>query len=94
MSSGYFFFFFLGGGGQHFEFQYLFFFIFFFFGGGGFRKNDILGGMKILWIFLGFIAKWTIFRVFLCILGSRYRMGYILYIFLGVAKISNIFWGA
>ena len=35
-------------GVQNSEFQY-----FFFIEGGGFRKMNIFGGMKILWIFLG-----------------------------------------
>ena len=40
-------------GVQNLEFQYLFIFYLFFFwgGGGGFRKINIFGGMKILWIF-------------------------------------------
>ena len=45
----------------------LFFFIFYFFfwGGGGVRNIDILGGMKILWIFLGGSRQnWTSFRCF------------------------------
>ena len=32
---------------------YLFLFFIFFWGGGGVRNINILGGMKILWIFLG-----------------------------------------
>ena len=44
-------------GVQNFEFQYFFIFFFIFFfgggGGGGFRKINISGGMKILWIFSG-----------------------------------------
>ena len=34
-------------------YYFIFYFLFiFFFGGGGVRKMSILGGMKILWIFL------------------------------------------
>ena len=43
VGSGYFFFF-GGGGGSKFRYFRV---------GGGFQKNDILFGMKILWIFLG-----------------------------------------
>ena len=43
-----------GGGGHNFDFPNYYFF----FGGGAFRKMIILGGMKILWIFLGAIIKW------------------------------------
>ena len=52
--------------------------------------------MKILWIFLGGHYKIGLhLGSFLCILGSFLKVkvqnrGY----FLGVAKISNIFWGA
>ena len=54
----------------------------------------LVWSMKILWIFLGSSQNWTIFRVFLCILGYFLKVkvpngGY----FLGVAKISNIFLG-
>ena len=37
-------------GVQYFEFQYFW----------GFRKLNIFGGMKILWIFLGSSQNWTI----------------------------------
>ena len=40
-------------GVQNFEFQYFW---------GGFRKMNIFGGLKILWIFLGSSHNWTIFR--------------------------------
>ena len=40
----------LFSGLQNYEFQYLFFF---FFWEGGFRKINIFGGKKILWIFFG-----------------------------------------
>ena len=37
----------------------------------GFQKNDILLGMKILWIFFGVITKLDYIKgSFLCILGS------------------------
>ena len=57
---------------------------------------NIFLGMKILWIFFGGSSQnWTIFRVHFnafygLSLRSMYRMGDIF----GVAKISNIFWGA
>ena len=59
---------------------------------GGFQKNEYFCGMKELWILFGSSHNWTIFRVlsnafFGNFLRSMYRMG----IFLGVAKISNIF---
>ena len=48
-------------GVQNFEFQYF----------GGFRKMNIFGGMKILWIFWGVIIKMNfISGSFICILGS------------------------
>ena len=38
---------------------------------GGFQKNDILFGMKILWIFFGVITKLVYIKgSFLCILVS------------------------
>ena len=60
--------------------------------------------MKILWIFLGFITKLTIFRIFLCILGSFLKVKvqngvYIFFgcsnfkYFLGVLEIPDIFGG-
>ena len=68
----------------------------------GFQKKDYFWGMIFLWIFFlrggggrggGLSRNWAIFRVhFYAFYGlfvrSRYRMG----VFLGVAKISNIFW--
>ena len=63
--------------------------------------NDL---MKILWIFLGVIANWTIFRGHLyafygLFLRSRYRMGDLFFgllnfkYFLGVLEIPDIFFG-
>ena len=62
---------------------------------GVFKKINIFWGMKILWIFfLGSPQNLPIFRGHLYAFyglfsRARYRMG----IFLGVAKISNIFLG-
>ena len=60
----------------------------------GFRKINIFGGMKILWIFFGSPQIGLYLGSFLCILGSFLKVkvqnrG----IFFGVAKISNIFFG-
>ena len=55
---------------------------------GVFRKINIFGGMKILWIFFwGHHKIGLVWGSFLCNLRSRYRIG----IFFWVAKISNIF---
>ena len=44
--------------------------------------------------FLGVITKMDWFRwLFLCILGYFLKVMYRMGIFLGIAKISNIFWG-
>ena len=61
---------------------------------GVFRKRNIFGGMKILWIFFGGhhnieLYFGVIFMHFSRFLRSLYRMG----IFFWVAKISNIFLG-
>ena len=70
-----------------------------------FRKINILGGMKILWIFFWVITKLDyIKRSFLCILGSflkvKVQNGGIfggllkIQIFFGVREIPDIFfWG-
>ena len=63
---------------------------------GGFQKNEYFLGMTILRIFFGGLHKFGLFlgfiymhyRVFLYSQGTEWG------IFLGVAKISNIFWGA
>ena len=66
---------------------------------------NIFWGMKILWIFWGFITKLDyIYGLFICILGSFHSIkvhigGYIgggllkFQIFLGVLEIPDIFWG-
>ena len=80
------FFFFWGGGGV----TILNFNIF-----GGFQNNDFLGGMNILWIFFGDHHKIGLylevismhFRVFSEGQGTEWK------IFLGSAKISNIYLG-
>ena len=52
---------------------------------------NIFCGMKISWIFFGVFTKMDYIKgSFLCILGSRYRIGDILW----AAKISNIFFCA
>ena len=72
-------------GGQNFEFQHFL----------GFQKNKyFLGYEDFVYIFWGPSQNWTIFRGYFyafkgLFLWSLYRMG----IFLGVAKISDIFWG-
>ena len=66
-----------------------------FFWGGGVPKNKyFLRYEDFVDIFWGSSQNWTIFRGYFyasygLFLRSLYRMG----IFLGVAKISNIFWG-
>ena len=73
-------------GVQDSEFQYFF---------GFSEKMNIFGGMKISWIFFGGHHKiGLILGSFQCILGSFLRSRYRIGIFLGVAKILNIFWGA
>ena len=73
-------------GVQNSEFQYFL---------GFSEKLIFFGGMKILWmIFWGASQNWASLRVIFMqfrvfFLRSRCRIG----IFLGVAKISNIFWG-
>ena len=55
------------------------------------RNMNIFCGMKISLIFFGVFTKMDYIKgSFLCILGSRYRMGDILW----AAKISNIFFCA
>ena len=62
---------------------------------GVFRKNNIFGGMKILWIFfcghhkigLYLVVISMHFRVFTYCQGTESE------IFLVVVKIANIFWG-
>ena len=64
-----------------------------------FRKMKIVWGMKILWLFFwgggggGNHKNGLVWGSFLCILGSFLRSSYRFWIFLGVAKISNIFLG-
>ena len=81
-------------GVQNFEFQYF---------GGFSEKKNILGGMKLLWIFFGVITKLdNIYWSFLCILGSFLKVkvqkpGIFLglpkiQIFLAVLEIPDIFW--
>ena len=66
----------------------IFFFFFFLGGGGGYEDCvDIFGGGGHHKIGLYLEILSMLFSLFL---RSRYRMGE----FLGVAKISNIFWGA
>ena len=71
---------------QNFEFQYFL---------GVFRKINIFGGMKILWIFFWGHHKIRLYLVVICMhfrvfsFGQGTESG----IFL-VAKILNIFWGA
>ena len=58
---------------------------------GVFRKLNIFGGMKILWIFLGVITKldYTMhFRVFSEGQGTKWR------IFFGLLKFQIFIWGA
>ena len=69
-------------GVQNFEFQYF---------SGVFRKLNIFGGMKILWIFFGVITKldYTLhFRVFSEGQGTKWR------IFFGLLKFQIFIWGA
>ena len=59
----------------------------------GFQKNEyFLGVLRFCGYFLGSSQNWASLRVISMqfrVLRTRYRIG----IFLGVAKVSNIFWG-
>ena len=74
-------------GVQNFEFQYFFLV---------FRKMNIFGGMKILWIFFGGHKKIGLYlgvismQFMVFTLKSRYRMEDIL----GLLKFQIYFWGA
>ena len=73
----------------------IFFYLFFFWGGGGFRKMNIFG----VWTFCGyFFGGQTKIGLYLGVISMHFRVfskgqGTEWGIFLGVAKISNIFWG-
>ena len=61
-------------------------------GGGGFKKINIFGGVKILWIIFGVITNWTIFRGhFYAFYGLFLSLGTEWGYFLGFLKLQIFF---